>query len=222
MTYDEYTLHFADLITATKLEVSDPAAYAARCVVQGIKAFWGANNWYFKERQYDLVITATADDYDLPSNFETVRISREHSSNQGGRIQFKSKEDFDALVPKLETFSSGNPQIMTIYRDLATEKWKIAFFPRPTAMTIKMSLSLEVGKEPEKACEWIPERFHSGLEAFIAYHIFPPGSKARADAYQEARLELERLQTRNRVSDRQMNFMPDGTNETVEVDRPWA
>jgi hypothetical protein len=223
MTFDDYVEYYTSMILIQKLTVEavEAKTIAEAAVRQGLDAFWGANDWYFKENQTTLAVTETADDYTI-ADFESFRTVREQASISGRRLKFYAKEEFDKLVPNPSTFASGNPQAFTAYRDIGDRKWKVAFFPRPdAAMTIYLSVYIEPQSDPKLAISLIPTRFMSGLEAFIGYKIYPPGDRRRQNAYVEAMNELKRLQVENKLDMSSPNFMPDGTDEQVTVERPW-
>ena len=223
MTYQDYVEYYSTMVGVLKIttDTSIAADIAKGAIKQGLDAFWGANNWYFKENQTTLAVTGTADDYTI-KDFESFRIVKERTSVSGRRLKYYAKEEFDKLVPNPSTFASGEPQIFTIYRDIEDSKWKMAFFPRPdAAMTIYLSVYIEPGEDPETAIALIPSRFMSGLEAFIGWKIYPPGDNRRLGAYGEAIAELRRLEVQNKLDMSSPNFMPDGTDEQVTVERPW-
>lgn len=223
MTYDEYVDYYTSMVQVAKItdvesEAKDLAKHAIR---QGLDAFWGAWDWYWKENQTTLAITASAEDY-IIKDFESFRILREQATVSGLKLQYYAKEEFDTLVPKTSTFATGDPQMYTVYRDITDKKWRIAFFPQPDgAMTIYLSLYIEPGGDTKKAVELIPSRFLSGLEAFIGWKIYPVGDSRRMMAYTEVQAELKRLQIQNKLNMSSPNFMPDGTDQQVTVDRPW-
>lgn len=223
MTYDDYLEYYTEMVKTSKITENDAEAgrIAEKAIKQGLSAFWGAWNWYFKENQTTLAIASSAENTVI-KDFESFRIAKEQASLQGYRLKYRAKEEFDKLVPKTDTFATGKPQIFTVYRDIGDRKWRFATFPRPDSnMTIYLSVYIEAGEEPKKEIDLIPQRFQSGLEAFIGWKIYPAGDLRRRAAYIEVKEELKRLQVQNRLDMSSPNFMPDGTEERVSVERPW-
>lgn len=199
MTTSEYREHFKALLTAqvtyrekvyTAVQIDNIDAYVNRAIQAGLQDFWSAWQWPFKSKTYELSITAQSEYYALPDDFDSMISVREKNSNTGLKVFYKSKSEFDLLVPKETVDSAGNPEMYTVYWDGNNKR--ISFYPRPTNQT----LYLYYNTTPPASVEKVPEIGQACLESFIAKHVYPHGHPGRRDALIEAENEMKKLQVR--------------------------
>lgn len=197
----EYEEYFRELVEALELKLSNVDKYVENAISMGLKQFWGAKPWSFKQRQAILTIGTASDSYDLPADFDSMISIREESSIQGFRIEHVNKEMFDQLVPR-QSFPADNnfSLIYTVFtiedEDAKTNSKKvISIHPRPSSTSIPILYNKTT---PDNLSE-IPDKFQSGLEAFVAAHIFLPGFDQRIKAYNEARVETNRLEVQDNL-----------------------
>lgn len=197
MTREEYTDHFVGILNADKgVEIADITKHVLRAIDAGLQMFWAASNWSFKESEYSLSLSATADDYDLPDDFDSFRVVWEEETSYGYKLQHFARERFVEMMPKLSAHSTGTPRMFTIYRDEGAGAWKISFYPRTAGSeTIKIAYYLTTTTEPDN----IPDKAQSALEACIAFKVYPPGHPSKQGTYAEALDEIHRLERIDRV-----------------------
>lgn len=220
MTTDEYVSRYTNLVEADELiKVNDSNKYVTNAVRLGLQAFWGASPWLFKNFDFDLVLTTSADRYVLPDNFSGLRMAREEISVMGGALQFYTKEDFDATVPKLSAHGSDTPQACTVYYDAAKGKWYIKFFPKPAGSeTIKLGYMVTTPSD----CDDVPDMAQGCLDAYIAKKVYPYGHPGRVDAQVTAKVELQRAEIQDRAKVSSMTTMPTGDGRGFYRWRPWT
>lgn len=164
--------------------------FVSHSIDAGLRQFWGMWNWTFKEAEYKLTISEGKDSYDLPSDFEAIKTITEKSTNQGAKLIYMPKEEFDRMIPRQATFQSNTPQAFTIFGNSPTSsRKKISFFPQPTSDTLYLLYLKTTPTEPDV----IPDKFQCGAEAFMTVRMYQHGKQARRDAYIEAREEFKRL-----------------------------
>lgn len=219
MTNATLKTHFTDLLAAENLTFPNVAQHVDRAVKIGLEDFWGAYDWSFRSADVELAITTTAESYDLADEFAGFRSVREKTSTQGADLIYKTKEDFDMLLPRPDVHAAGTPKWFTVFRDQENDKWKISFHPRPSAaMTIYID---QVLIAPRKV-DAIPGDFVSGLMAFIAKHIYPYGHIGRLNAGKEAIVELVRLRQIDKVDKSHITVMFDDTREQSTFRYSWT
>ena len=222
MTQEEYVDYFAAILKTESPNFPDPEDHATRAIQAGHDAFWGANNWQFKSAEATLTITSSAESYDLPDDFESLRSLRADETSRGLRLQFLSKPEFDRAFPKQTAYSTGKPQVITVFQDLNDNgRWKASFFPRPDGA---MTLPYTYYRVPAPASDLgdnIPSKFKSGMEAFILWKLLL--GPQRTLAYQEAMSELKRLEVANKAEESYGEYFPvAGDMQTWRGGRDWV
>ena len=211
-TREEYKTYYAGLLAASNIDVGvNKDSYVNGAIDAGIKQFWGANNWTFKEAYDPLVLGSSAESYDVPDDFEGIKSARETTSNRGLRLRYIPKEKYDSILPKLSTITATNPVYWTMYTDGSSKRKKIQFLPQSTAQTIEIIYLRTTPEEPTQ----IPDKFQSGLMAAIAWHIYPhTEARLRQQAYDDFIKELKRLQVIDKYDMSEYNEMGDDTSDS--------
>jgi len=214
---EDYESRFVALLEAEHITFSDPNDHVKRAITLGLADFWGAHPWSFKQYEYSLTCSGEETD-DLPDGFESFRMAREEETNMGRRLSFKTKEEFDSLVPKLSWHSVDTPQIYTAYMDAETGKWKVRFWPQPAGgETIYMSLYLDAPDDVAR----VPDRFHAALDACIAKFVYPMGNAGYTNARIVAEAEIKQARHRDKLNQSKMTVMPTDTQNQVSTGRIW-
>ena len=219
MTNSELKTHFTSLLASEGLTFSNVQAHIDRAVKVGIKDFWGAHDWSFRSVDTTLSISSTAESYDLVDNFAGFKSVRERTSASGTDLVYKTKEDFDLLIPRPDSISAGTPDWFTIFRDEENKKWKIAFYPRPSAA---MTIYMDILQTAPTEADTIPDDYVSGLMAFIAKHAYPYGHVGRVNAGREALVELTRLRRIDKLDKSRITVMLDDTREQNTFTYKWV
>ncbi len=217
MTHDEYKKHFKAMLAGARIDIPEPDRHITRAISQGLKEFWGAKNWIFRETERTLTMDSTADQYNLPADFDGFKTIREEGSTRGRDLTYRTKEDFSRMLPKLSSHTTGNPTTFTIFRDADNGKWKIRFYPRPTGgESVIISMILATPTDVTA----VPDRFHCGLEPTIGKHVFPYGSLARQDAAAESEREIKKLEANNTMDMSSMTTFRTTTTDQVRSPDP--
>jgi hypothetical protein len=219
LSREEYKKRFAALCAAEKIDVPNISEHVDRAINLGLSDFWGAHPWSFKQYEYSLSCAISAETYELPDKFESFRIAREEETNLGSRLIYKTKEQFDALVPKLSWHATDTPQMYTAYKDADKDKWYVRFWPQPAGgETIPLSLYMDTPDDVSR----VPNRFHSTLDACIARHVYPYGHPGFMGVEAAAELRLKKAKYRDKVNQSKMTVMPDDTSQQLNTKRPWT
>ena len=218
MTNKNMREHLSAILTADKIDIPDMSEHADRAIAVGIAEFWGAYPWTFRNSDTTLTISSSAEEYNLPSDFDSIVSLREQDSSNGLKLSRKIKEDFDELAPKLSAHATGNPQIYTIYRD-SDNKTKIAFFPQPSSST---TYYITYHREAPSALSGIPTKMHGGVLNFAAKHAYPFGSQGRSAAASMALVELGRLIKTDKLGSASITMMNDDTSDQVIRNYEWV
>ena len=221
MTYDQLQQYLADIMEADKLDKATDVDFIKRAISLGMKTFWGRTNWYFKNVEYTLTIPADndAETFDLPDIFESLRVMKEETSTAGGKVIFRTKEQFEREMPKLSNHSQGTPRIGTIYKEYNNDKWKIKFWPQPSGgEEIKISMYITT---PTNLAQ-IPDRFWDILVADCVKHCYPYAHTGRSQAEQIAEYHYRRLLSANKVSMGDQPKIYDETDLQVTMDRAYG
>ncbi len=211
MTLDDIKLHLQLSLTADKVDFPDMDEHVHRAVVMGLEEFWGAYSWNFKATEIPFTIDGSTNDYDLPDNFESIKSVREETSASGGHLRFYLKEDFDNMVPKISSTSTGTPAIYTIYRN-ADAGWKIKLYPNVGASTV---IYLDYFVSTPSDATAVPEKFVHGVLAFAAKHAYPFGHIGKLNAQRAAAVELKALIKKDRIDNSRMTVMLTETDDPV-------
>lgn len=178
------------------LEATDLVGLADNAVSLGFPEFWESRPWSFRTKVYSLVIPAAADSFDLPADFSQYRSVKEQQSTRGSQLRFLHYEEFEYRYPRLDAVSDGTPIVFTVYRDLSADKYKIKFFPRPTAQTITV---LYLTRCPESVTV-VPANAYNALRTVCESYIYPVYSdkfQSAIVAVKQVINELERYDTPN-------------------------
>ena len=214
MNTKDYKDYFTSLLNVAGIEMANPELHVGLVVKLGLKDFWGAGNWRFKEYEYSLALTTGDEVYDLPEDFAGFRSFREEGSAQGLKLHYIPYERFQAETPKLSQYAVGKPEAFTVFRDAAdNNKWKIKFRPAPETITLYCGLVKDTGND----CSEVPDHLQSCLEAFIAKKIYPHGTPQRRAAQEEALLELRRCEVIDNPDKSSIDVMP-STEEGFDYD----
>lgn len=220
MTTEQYVSRYTNLVEGDEgIKVNDVASYVGTAVRLGLQSFWGANDWTFKEYEHDLVLSSSAEEYELPDNFEGYRHGREEVSVMGTQLQYYTKEDFDRYVPKLSSQPATTPQALTIYKNADTGKWLAKFWPQPGGSE---TLYLTILVTTPSDCGDVPDKAQDCLDAYIAKKVFPYGSFGYKDAATTAEVERLKLEVKDKVKHSKMTVMPTGDDRGFSRNRPWT
>ena len=214
----DYKKRFADLCAAEKIDVGSIDDHVDRAISLGLSDFWGDHPWSFKQYEYSLTCSGEETD-ELPDGFESFRIAREEETNLGGKLIYKTKEQFDSLVPRVSWHGTDTPQMYTAYRDANDGKWYMKCWPPPAGgEVVYLSLYLDTPNDVHQ----VPYRFHSALDACIAKHVYPYGHPGFLGAEAAAGTRLKQARYRDKVNQSKMTVMLDETSQQIVSSRPWT
>ena len=219
MTLDEIKDHLEAIAKADALPIEDLGEHAKRSALLGLQEVWGAHDWNFRCVDVNFTLTSSADSYDLPDNFDQMRSIREQGSSTGQALAYYIKDDFDALLPKPSAMSTGTPVAYTVFQDGDDSTWKVSFLPKPSgAMTLPMTY---LAKAPSDTSN-MPTKFHGGVMAFGAKHLYPYSHLGRKQAYGEAKSELADLKRIDQLNVGRVTEMPDETDQGFKAKYEWV
>ncbi len=214
-TDEEYKDYCAAIIQAEKIDYPNPTAVATRAVKTGLADFWGAGNWYFAQDELEFSIADGEESYSLPTNFAGFITMREETSAWGARLQFYPKEEFDLRVPKMSAYNNNTPQMFTIYHDAGENKaMKLKLFPIPSS---SQTIYIRFKTRPPSNVGAVPDEFQSGVEAFIAKHLYPFGHRGYQAAYKLALVELNRLRAIDKTDHSNVTRFQDSTQRQTYI-----
>ena len=219
MTLGNVEKHLERLAKASKLDIDDLGVHAKASANLGLQEFWGAHDWNFRCVDIELSLSSSADSYTLPDNFDQIRSIREKTTTSGFNLTYYVKDDFDALAPKLSAVTSGTPVAYTIFRSEADGKWKIAFLPK---LSGALTLYANILTTPPSGLGGMPSKFHGGVLAFGAKHLYPHSNAARRQAVIEAYDERDRLIHLDQLNVGRITQLPDDTEGPVDFQYEWV
>ena len=114
MTYDDYVEDTANIIASLYPNAKNPQDQAEKAVKKAVLASYAASNWAFKRRQEDVGVTASANYYDLPADFEGFESVVERTTTNGAQLEYMPKSEFDRYFPYPASHSVGTPRVFTI------------------------------------------------------------------------------------------------------------
>lgn len=199
--------------TVGGLSTSEMGDFVTMAVDNARVELWSAKPWTFRERQYSQVISSEQDAYELPDDFEAIKTSRENESLYGSAITFKSKDEFDNLVPNLSGWTSGIPQLYTVYSGTTNNKKYIQFYPRPTITPLYLNILVSAPSDVSQ----FPDKARAALIAVAEKYLFVPGTAQAVHAYGLAEAEIAKLEIEDSLYVESLWRFKDETDERANI-----
>lgn len=197
MTNEELESYLSTEAKLAKVDTADLDNRVKRAVQFGLADFWSAWPWTFKVSEYNHSVTVGEESSELPANFAAIKSIRETNSTYGKKLQFLEKEEFDRVMPKPASETSGNPWYFTVYFSNDDGRHKIQFNPRPEFTgTIPMVIYIK----PPSDISDVPDAAVEGIVSTCCKYIPKWGSLDQAAVARQSDRAIERLKITDKVN----------------------
>lgn len=175
----------------------------------GLRDFYGAWPWAFKEAHEELTTTASDKTVVLPKTFDGMVSIIEDTSSNGRKLIRMVADEFDRLIPDSEGMSTGTPKYYKVYYDQTTGNWKVDLYPTPSAaITLYLTCHTLANDNQE-----IPDKYIGGFVAGAAKYLALPGSADWNMAQAAFNGELDRLRLVDNVVVESVSRVTDSSDQ---------
>lgn len=187
MTKKEVIDHFDYLLKS--MGKKPDKAFIGSAYNMGIRDFWGAHRWAFKEKRTTVATTVNQEYVELPFDCEGVVSVLEHETENGRKLRYLPSDEYDRLVPYSTDLATDTPAYYKIVYDYDSGYWRLYCYPTPDAVINLHLIYHTIADDGGN----VPTKYTAAVFSHIAKFLALPGTAEYAQAMAGAAAEDARL-----------------------------